>query len=158
MKLSRSTITAFAAVAASLHFAKAFSSTAGSAASSRLVATSFPTKAFLKTHNNRISSTARPMIFDKLFASLGGGGGFAAKIDYEKIPFPVPELASIAMEGKAPEEIEKNGKTYKLASFAGGCFWGFELAYQRVPGVEFTAVGYTQGPETEPNYDAVCAG
>ena len=46
----------------------------------------------------------------------------------------------------------------QTAIFAGGCFWGLELAYQRVPGVEFTAVGYTQGREMEPNYDMVCAG
>jgi hypothetical protein len=31
----------------------------------------------------------------------------------------------------------------KLATFAGGCFWGLELAYQRVPGVVSTSVGYT---------------
>jgi peptide-methionine (S)-S-oxide reductase len=96
------------------------------------------------------------MIFDKLFG--GGGGGYAAKIDYTAIPYPVPELASAALEGKAPEQMERNGKTYKLATFAGGCFWGLELAYQRVPGVEYTGVGYTQGPETEPTYSAVCAG
>jgi len=98
------------------------------------------------------------MIFDKLFATLGGGGGFGSKIEYDNMPFPVPELASMAMEGKASDEIEKDGKMFKVATFAGGCFWGLELAYQRVPGVQYTAVGYTQGPETEPNYDAVCAG
>jgi peptide-methionine (S)-S-oxide reductase len=54
--------------------------------------------------------------------------------------------------------MEKNGKTYQLATFAGGCFWGLELAFQRVTGVEYTGVGYTQGRESEPNYDAVCAG
>ena len=47
---------------------------------------------------------------------------------------------------------------YKVATFAGGCFWGLELAYQRVPGVAYTAAGYTQGNEKEPNYDMVCAG
>ncbi len=98
------------------------------------------------------------MIFGDFFASLGGGGGFAASIDYSSMPFPVPELASIAKEGQAPENIERDGKIYSLATFGGGCFWGLELAYQRVPGVEFTAVGYSQGTETEPNYDAVCAG
>ena len=27
----------------------------------------------------------------------------------------------------------------------GGCFWGLELAYQRLPGVVKTSVGYTAG-------------
>lgn len=41
----------------------------------------------------------------------------------------------------------------------GGCFWGLELAYQRVPGVVSTSVGYTQGHQKEGvNYDAVCNG
>ncbi len=158
MRLSRSTITALAAVAASSPFtAKAFS-ISGSEVTPRLIANTFQKKAFAAAKLPRISSTALPMIFDKLFATLGGGGGFGSKIEYDNIPFPVPELASMAMEGKAPDEIEKDGKMFKVATFAGGCFWGLELAYQRVPGVQYTAVGYTQGPETEPNYDAVCAG
>ncbi|KAL3906357.1 MAG: hypothetical protein SGARI_004040 [Bacillariaceae sp.] len=33
-----------------------------------------------------------------------------------------------------------------------------ELAFQRIPGVEYTAVGYTQGKESSPNYEQVCAG
>lgn len=46
----------------------------------------------------------------------------------------------------------------KLATFAGGCFWGLELAYQRVEGVTATSVGYTGGKDTEPTYDSVCMG
>ena len=41
---------------------------------------------------------------------------------------------------------------------AGGCFWGLELAYQRVPGVIKTSVGYTGGHDPTPNYNSVCAG
>lgn len=47
---------------------------------------------------------------------------------------------------------------YKSATFAGGCFWGVELAYQRVPGVVGTKVGYTQGRVHSPSYEAVCSG
>ncbi|KAG1674721.1 hypothetical protein FOA52_013556 [Chlamydomonas sp. UWO 241] len=46
----------------------------------------------------------------------------------------------------------------KLATFAGGCFWGIELAYQRVPGVTATSVGYTQGQKLNPTYEEVCSG
>eukprot|EP01025_Chloroclados_australasicus_P067746 TRINITY_DN938_c0_g3_i2.p1 TRINITY_DN938_c0_g3~~TRINITY_DN938_c0_g3_i2.p1 ORF type:complete len:257 (-),score=27.41 TRINITY_DN938_c0_g3_i2:308-1078(-) len=46
----------------------------------------------------------------------------------------------------------------ELATFAGGCFWGIELAYQRVPGVTKTYVGYTQGSLPNPTYEQVCTG
>ncbi|GAX83223.1 hypothetical protein CEUSTIGMA_g10649.t1 [Chlamydomonas eustigma] len=46
----------------------------------------------------------------------------------------------------------------KLATFAGGCFWGVELAFQRAPGVVSTSVGYTQGKLPNPNYEQVCSG
>lgn len=75
-------------------------------------------------------------LFDKIF----GGGGYSAKIDYTTIPYPVPELAEMALNGDAGEEMVKNGKTLKLATFAGGCFWGLELYYQRIPGVKYTGV------------------
>lgn len=52
---------------------------------------------------------------------------------------------------KAPEGKE-------LGTFAGGCFWGLELAFQRVPGVESTSVGYTQGQAKNPTYTKVCTG
>jgi len=39
-----------------------------------------------------------------------------------------------------------------------GCFWGIELALQRVEGVAFTCVGYTQGEVDAPSYENVCAG
>ncbi|KAL3140328.1 hypothetical protein ABBQ38_004593 [Trebouxia sp. C0009 RCD-2024] len=44
------------------------------------------------------------------------------------------------------------------ATFAGGCFWGPELAFQRVPGVVSTSVGYTNGNTPDPTYDEVCSG
>mmetsp|Transcript_22130 Transcript_22130/g.53621 ORF Transcript_22130/g.53621 Transcript_22130/m.53621 type:complete len:414 (+) Transcript_22130:115-1356(+) len=47
---------------------------------------------------------------------------------------------------------------YKVATFALGCFWGGELAYQRMPGVISTHVGYTQGQKENPTYEEVCTG
>lgn len=44
------------------------------------------------------------------------------------------------------------------ATFAAGCFWGLELAFQRVSGVAFTAVGYTHGHQIDPSYEDVCSG
>jgi hypothetical protein len=70
----------------------------------------------------------------------GGGGGYSAKIDYTTLEYPGNELATLAQEGTVPTEMTRKGTTYKVATFAGGCFWGFELAFQRVPGVAYTAV------------------
>ena len=40
----------------------------------------------------------------------------------------------------------------------GGCFWGLELAFQRMPGVTHTSVGYTGGKTKNPSYREVCSG
>lgn len=50
------------------------------------------------------------------------------------------------------------GRKYQLATFALGCFWGGELAYQRERGVVGTKVGYTQGHAVNPSYEEVCTG
>ncbi|XP_011003555.1 PREDICTED: peptide methionine sulfoxide reductase A1-like [Populus euphratica] len=46
----------------------------------------------------------------------------------------------------------------QFAQFGAGCFWGVELAFQRVPGVTKTEVGYTQGLLHNPSYEDVCTG
>src|SRR5437660_12525252 len=44
------------------------------------------------------------------------------------------------------------------ATFGAGCFWGVEAAFQRVPGVIDTAVGYSGGETQNPTYKGGCTG
>lgn len=46
----------------------------------------------------------------------------------------------------------------QLAQFGAGCFWSVELAFQRLPGVTKTEVGYSQGLLHNPTYADVCSG
>ena len=120
--------------------------------------------AFVSRHSGRsvnahsrsfVGTTSTHMILERLFG--GGGGAYEQKIAYDNLDAPGPELANWAEKGLMPATSEQF-PNLELATFAGGCFWGLELAYQRVPGVEYTAVGYTQGPEESPTYGQVCSG
>ena len=44
------------------------------------------------------------------------------------------------------------------ATFAGGCFWCMQAAFDGLPGVVSTRVGYTGGQEEDPTYEEVSAG
>lgn len=71
------------------------------------------------------------------------------------IPFALWTLA--AMNGVSDSGPPKTGDL-PLATFAGGCFWGLELAFQRQSGVVDTRVGYANGVTPNPTYESVCSG
>ena len=52
--------------------------------------------------------------------------------------------------------VEEEEGGLETAQFAAGCFWGVELAFQRVAGVVKTEVGYSQGQLPDPSYADVC--
>jgi peptide-methionine (S)-S-oxide reductase len=78
-------------------------------------------------------------------------------VDYSVLDFPGPEVAHAAQM----KHILRSSVKYPhllVATFAGGCFWGIELLYQRIVGVEYTVTGYVQGYESFPTYAQVCSG
>lgn len=48
--------------------------------------------------------------------------------------------------------------TTEKAVFAGGCFWGVEYHFQKVPGVKAVISGYTGGSKENPSYKEVSSG
>ena len=58
----------------------------------------------------------------------------------------------------SPTSNNANNSGIEIITFGAGCFWGIELAFQRVPGVMKTEVGYTQGFLPDPDYESVCSG
>lgn len=48
--------------------------------------------------------------------------------------------------------------TSQVATFAGGCFWCMQPAFDSQPGVIKTVVGYAGGAEPNPTYEQVSAG
>lgn len=42
--------------------------------------------------------------------------------------------------------------------FAGGCFWGVEEYFSRLPGVRDVTAGYANGATESPSYEEVCSG
>lgn len=46
----------------------------------------------------------------------------------------------------------------QIATFAAGCFWGVEAAFNKMPGVIDALSGYTGGHQKNPTYRDVCSG
>uniref|UniRef100_A0A7S2I7X1 peptide-methionine (S)-S-oxide reductase n=1 Tax=Helicotheca tamesis TaxID=374047 RepID=A0A7S2I7X1_9STRA len=114
---------------------------------------------YFKTTRIRSSQTHLHMNwFKDLTTSLFlDGGAYDAGVDYSQLNHPGPELASAALSGQVLTHSIRDA-SLDIATFAGGCFWGLELAYQRQHGVVHTVVGYTGGIKKEPSYDAVSTG
>jgi peptide-methionine (S)-S-oxide reductase len=62
------------------------------------------------------------------------------------------------MADNQQDDLKSPSSAPSVATFAAGCFWGVQLAFDRVPGVLETSVGYTQGSVESPTYRQVCSG
>jgi len=62
-------------------------------------------------------------------------------------------LATTALAGPAKPDTH-----YDTATFAGGCFWCMEAAFDKVDGVVSTTSGYTGGHTENPSYKEVSRG
>jgi hypothetical protein len=62
------------------------------------------------------------MLFEKFF----GGGAYNTRIDYESLPHPGPELATLAQNKQVTTHSIRDNNL-QLATFAGGCFCKFNV-------------------------------
>jgi peptide methionine sulfoxide reductase msrA/msrB len=61
--------------------------------------------------------------------------------------------------GKIPQNNDPRPQAAaaQTATFAAGCFWGIQQAFDQTPGVIKTTVGYTGGHYPNPSYEDVCS-
>ena len=101
------------------------------------------------------------IVFAAASSSLAKSFGIIGGVDYAELDgLDKSSLAQQAGEWASAGEVptlSADGK-YEVATFAGGCFWGTELHFQRYSGVVATCVGYTQGNTASPSYEQVCGG
>ena len=61
------------------------------------------------------------------------------------------------VEDQAWKQQKKAGSLREIY-YAGGCFWGVEAYFSRIPGVESVTAGYANGTTESPTYEQVCTG
>jgi peptide-methionine (S)-S-oxide reductase len=69
-----------------------------------------------------------------------------------------PAATSAPAAKSAPVAKPAPATTFEKATFAGGCFWCLETAFEGLPGVTAVISGYTDGAKLNPTYDEVSSG
>jgi peptide-methionine (S)-S-oxide reductase len=66
-------------------------------------------------------------------------------------------IFSLLFIGVLAMSAHAGDKSPQIAIFSGGCFWSAEKAFEHLPGVSSTEVGYTGGHVANPTYEQVSA-
>ncbi len=68
-------------------------------------------------------------------------------------------IFSLVANGESEKgEIKMKNEVLDKATFAGGCFWCIESAFDEIEGVKEAISGYTGGKTKDPTYAEVCSG
>ena len=70
----------------------------------------------------------------------------------------LPEKSATDSGTGGMEKMTTDATGLRDIYFAGGCFWGVEEYFSRVPGVRGVTVGYANGTKENPTYEEVCSG
>lgn len=65
---------------------------------------------------------------------------------------PIKEFGEIGTRLLLAQDSEACANNNEILRLAGGCFWGLELAFQRIPGIVSTQVGYSGSHSVNPTY------
>ena len=103
---------------------------------------------------NSLSMSFAPAGSDAEKAALAR---FAAKTGSSAAAPAATPAAAKASESSAGQKAASGGCS-ATAIVAGGCFWGVEDAFQKLPGVCEAVSGYTGGHTVNPSYEDVCRG
>jgi peptide-methionine (S)-S-oxide reductase len=76
----------------------------------------------------------------------------------KKLLIVLVSLTTCSLTTLQAQEGGANREDHAVATFAGGCFWCVEEAFDKVEGVIATTSGYTGGDVSSPTYEQVSAG
>jgi len=116
----------------------------------------------LKTFDGFVGDAAFPFLLGALIVLLFGPGVFSLDWLIRRKFFKVsaPQLAAATMVALAIVALPLHAAAppRAVATFAAGCFWCSEAAFDGVPGVIAATSGYTGGAKNDPSYEEVSGG
>jgi peptide-methionine (S)-S-oxide reductase len=69
-----------------------------------------------------------------------------------------PTRTKISPADRTPATLPVAKASQRVATFAGGCFWSMQKAFDGVAGVASVTAGYSGGSQADPNYEQVETG